>query len=268
MHQPLPHHRIWPTRTRSRRSPTTVIVAAVVGLAAALSGCGGGSPHATATTRPTTTSTDPTATTSTTATSVRSTRSSTTVQGPSGPPADYPAAQPNPPSLAGAYPTGTTVNLVTVLKTLTTYEDWVWSHPSSSLVANYSLRSGNAYAGDVKNIAEFERLGLHADPTPTEIDFVKVVTAAKPYVLASGQPVKLNRYQSFRGGVLTVVETLKPVAMLKADGSPSGQRFTPAHVGAVGFSVGLVQGPDGQFRFADVNQLNPPGGVASLEQGQ
>ncbi len=193
MHQPLPHHRIRPTSPRSRRPPAAIIVAAVIGLTAALSGCGGGRPHATATTPPTTTGTDPTSTTSTTtsttATSVRSTGSSTTVQGPSGPPADYPAAQPNPPSLAGAYPTGRTVNLLTVIKTLTTYEDWVWSHPNPALVANYDLQTGTDYAGELKNISNFERLGLHADPTPTEIDFIKVVTASRPQAsVASGQP--------------------------------------------------------------------------------
>ena len=42
-------------------------------------------------------------------------------------------------SLAGAYPQGNTVNLITALKTLQTYGDWVWSHPNPCLVANYDL---------------------------------------------------------------------------------------------------------------------------------
>lgn len=98
---------------------------AVAALTTGLSGCGGKSAHANPTTP-----TDPTATQSTptvepTTSTPRSTTTAppTTVQGPSGNPENYPAAKPTPPSLAGAYPTGTSVNVVTVLKTLTAYGD-------------------------------------------------------------------------------------------------------------------------------------------------
>jgi hypothetical protein len=76
----------------------------------------------------------------------------TTVQGPRGPEADYPAAQPNPSSLAGADPAGTTVNLVTVIKTLTTYEDWLYSHPNPALVSGFMMPAGNDYGSEVENL--------------------------------------------------------------------------------------------------------------------
>ena len=194
--------------------------------------------------------------------------SPTTIQGPSGSPANYPAAQPNPPSLAGAYPVGTTVNLVTVIKTLTTYEDWVWSHPDRALVSNYELSNGTAYSGELTAISDLQHMGLHADPTPTEIDWVKVETPARPQAsLPDGKPRQLDGHQWFIGGVITVVEANKAIPMLTADGAPSGQQFNPSHLGPTAYSISLVQGSDGRFRIEDSSQLNPPGGIPSLEQG-
>jgi hypothetical protein len=64
------------------------------------------------------------------------------------------------------------------------------------------------------------------------------------------------------------VYNLKPILMLRVDGSSSGQQYNPAKLGPTAYSISLVQGADGQFRFADVRELNPPGGVDSLEQGR
>lgn len=144
----------------------------------------------------------------------------------------------------------------------------MWSHPNPALVKNYELNNGNAYAGELKAITQFQQQGLHADPTPTEIDFVKIETPAKPQPpLANGRASQLNGYQWFLGAVITVVENNKPVPMLTANGSPSGQQFNPSHLGPTVYSISLVQGPDGQFRIEDSAQLNPPGGVSSVEQG-
>lgn len=133
-------------------------------------------------------------------------------------------------------------------------------------MANYELRSGNAFAGETQFIAQLQNLGLHADPTPTEIDYVKVSVLPRPQAaLPSGQPRRLKGYQWFIGGIVTVVENNRPIPMLKADGQPSGQQFNPSHLGPTAYSISLVQGPDGQFRIDDSRQLNPPGGVASVE---
>jgi hypothetical protein len=185
--------------------------------------------------------------------------------GPSGSPADYPAAQPTAPSLAGAYPTGTTVNLVTVVKTLTTYEDWVWSHPDPSLVTNYEVVTGNTYTSEVRVLTQFGEKGLHAQPLPTEIDFVRVASPAVPQSLANGKPVMAGKYRVFRGAIVTVVFNEKPTVMLTSNGASAGQDFTPSHLGPTAYSISLVQGADGRYRFDDTTQLNPPGGIASVE---
>lgn len=256
-----------PPARRSRRHLALAAIATMIALA--LSGCGSGHHSASPTTTTTTTTEANSDTSTTTPPSIPTTTTSTTVQGPSGPPADFPAAKPTPPSLAGAYPTGTTVDLITVIKTLTTYEDWVWSHPNPGLVSNYELRTGTAYAGELQAISEFRRMGIHAEPTPTEIDFVRVVTAPRPQApLPNGKPRQLNGYQWFIGGVITVVETNKTVPMLTENGTPSGHQFNPTHLGPTAYSISLVQGPDGHFRIEDSSELNPPGGIASVEGGQ
>lgn len=246
------------TAVSGRRACTliTIGLVAVVSVAACSSSGHSASP---------TTSSNTTATTVTTDAS----QATTTVLGPSGPPANYPAAQPNPPSLAGAYPTGTAVNLVTVIKTLTTYEDWVWSHPNPALVRNYELSIGNAYAGEVKDVEMFEAHGLHAAPTPAEIDWVKVAQPARPQPPGpNGSPRESAGHQWFIGGIVTAVYNLKPVPMLTVEGQPSGQSFNPQQIGPTAYVISLVQGADGQFRIDDITQLHPTGGVAGLESGQ
>ena len=120
----------------------SIIAAGLAGVLV-LAGCSSGH-HPTAngpggstttTSTPTDPSTSPTTMGSPTTSTTAQSSTSTTVLGPSGNPKNYPAAQATPPSLAGAYPQGNTVNLITVLKTLQTYSDWVWSHPNPALVS-------------------------------------------------------------------------------------------------------------------------------------
>jgi hypothetical protein len=147
-----------------------------------------------------------------------------------------------------------------------TYRDWVWSHPNPALVANYGLSNGNGYAAEVKDVTQFQQQGIHADPTPSEINFVRVTVQAVPQSAIGGKQAKLGGYQWFRGGAVTAVYNVKPVPMLRSNGRPSGQQFNPPVLGQVAYSITLVQGPDGQFRFEDTVQLNPPGGIAALER--
>jgi len=159
------------------------------------------------------------------------------------------------------------VNLSTVIKALTTYEDWVWSHPNPALVANYELPAGSAYPDEINDVTQFHQHRLHAAPTPTEIDFVKVTVAPKPQpLLADGKPRQLNGHQWFLGGIVTVVYKSTPTPLLNANGKPSGQQFNPTHLGPTAVSISLVQGTDGQFRIDDTTPLNPAGGIATLEQ--
>jgi len=241
----------------------TAVGALLLAVVLTAAGCGSGKHQAgnsTSTTSAPATTTDSPTTSSTDGTT------KTTVLGPSGPANSYPAAQATPPSLAGAYPNGTTVNLITVLKTLTTYRDWVWSHPNPAFVAHYDLPSGNGYASDVKEITQLRQEDIHADPTPSEILFARVTLAPTPQPQVDGKPSLLDGYQWFHGGVITAVYNVHVVAMLDANGQPSGQQFNPSKVGEVAYTISLAQGSDGQFRFEDTDQLNPPGGVAAVEQ--
>ncbi|HTW08778.1 MAG TPA: hypothetical protein VME46_14780, partial [Acidimicrobiales bacterium] len=89
----------------------------------------------------------------------------------SGNPADYPAAQPRPPSLAGAYST----NMMTAIITLVRYEDWVWSHPNPLLVANYMVPGTRAYVSERRQLEELVQHGWHSNTSPSEIDWIWVL---------------------------------------------------------------------------------------------
>lgn len=242
-----------PVRKRPPVSFIAVSLAVVLGLAACSNGGHSASPTTASSTTATTASTD-------------ASHPTTTVLGPSSPPADYPAAQADPPSLAGAYPTGTTVNLVTVLKTLTTYRDWTYSHPNPASVKNYMFATGNEYTSEVQNLATLQRQGWHEDPTPTVIQWVKV-TAPPKVATQGGKPASVDGHVLFVGGALTVIEVLTTAPYLNASNQVVGHE--PGG-GPVAYSITLAQesdgtAPDGQFRILDVTQLNPPGGVKSLE---
>jgi hypothetical protein len=243
-------------RRRGAPAAAAACVIAVVTALVALAACGGGGggkAHA-STTLSTTRTTTPT-------TPIPS-ASTTTVQGPTGPPADYPAAQPQAPSLTGAYPTGSTVNLITVIKTLTTYRDWLYSHPNPGSVKNYMFTTGNDYASEVQNLTTLQRKGWHEDPMPTVIQWAKLTFA--PAVTS----YEVNGHRIFRGGSVTVVEDLTSAPYLNSSNQVVGHE--PGG-GLVAYSMTLAQetsggqAPDGQFRIVDVTQLNPPGGIAALE---
>jgi hypothetical protein len=263
-----------------RRVAASAIIAVVI--VAALAGCGGSSPQTgptttdpagrnrttptgtvpTKTATPSTTTPSTTTATTTSPTTTAPATSSTTVQGPTGPPADYPAAQPTPPSLAGAYPTGKTVDLVTVIKALTTYEDWLYSHPDPALVSGFMLTTGNDYASEIQNMTTLQGKGWHTDSTPTVVDWAKVESPATP------EPGTIDGYQAFGGGLVTIVQDLAPGAYLNAAGQVVGHE---PNGGLTAYSISLAQQaggaqtPDGQFRILDVTQLHPPGGIAALE---
>lgn len=204
-----------------------------------------------------------TAATATTAPSASTQATTTTLLGPSGPATDYPAAQTSPPSLAGAYPAGTTVNLIAVVKTLTTYEDWAYSHPNPALAANFMLTTGNDYASEVQNLTTLKQKGWHTDPTPTVIQWAKVERA--PVI----EPGSIDGHPVFQGGLITIVQVLSPGAYLNTAGVVVGHE--PGG-GPVAYSISLAQAasgaqtPDGQFRILDVTELHPPGGIAALEE--
>jgi len=240
---------------------TTIASALLIAVLLTAAGCGGGKHQAgnstSTTSAPATTADSPT--TSTTSTSGPGGNTTTTILGPSGPASSYPAAQATPPSLAGAYPSGNAVNLVTVLKTLTTYRDWVWSHPNPALVSNYELSSGNDYATDVKDLTDFQQQGLHASPTPSEIDSVRVIQPPRDEPAVGGSPARIDGYQWFFGGIVEAVDNVEPVPLLRANGTSSGEQFNPTSVGHITYYVSLVQGPDGQFRFEQTTQISPAG---------
>lgn len=261
----LPAH---PPLRRAGRKTTITALGGIVALSVALAGCGGSAkPGSTASSRPTPTTFDtPSSATSSSATSSTTAPtaagSTTTVQGPSGPPADYPAAQPTPPSLAGAYPTGSTVNLITVIKALNTYEDWVYSHPDPSLTKNYLWTTANTYAHEVQNLATLQKKGWHTDPTPTIIQWAKVTL---PPV---STPYQIDGHRLFRGGTITIVQDATGGTYLDNTGRVVGH--LPAE-GLVAYSISLAQedtgaqSPDGQFRIVAVRRLQPPGGISALE---
>jgi hypothetical protein len=179
--------------------------------------------------------------------------------GDSGNPADWPAAQPKPPSLAGAYST----NMMKVIVTLITYEDWVGSHPDPALVRNYMIAGKKSYQGDMKLMTELVRESLHLDPSPSEIDWLDVTVLPKPMRRADGRPIRINGRQVYMPAWVNVVIDEKTEAYLNAQGkavshTPGGGR-TP-------FTVSLVQGIDGRWRISSIEKLNPSGGLGSLDR--
>lgn len=246
-----------------RSTPIATALAAV--LLAAVAGCGSGHHQATPPTS-TTSTTTLSATTAPVTTSPLGT-TTTTVLGPSGPASSYPAAQANPPSLACAYPTGTAVNLIGVLKCLTTYRDWVWSHPNPALVTNYLLAGSSAATTDANLLSQLRQQGLHAPPTPAVIDFARVSRPATPTAASppASTPPKLNGYAEFSAGLVVEVMTVTSFPLLTSTGAASGKQFTPTETGQLAYLVDLSQAPNGQFVENSATQLNPPGGIASLE---
>ena len=166
-------------------------------------------------------------------------------------PADWPAAQPNPPSLAGAM---NTTDLVSVVRTLSTYKDWVYAHPDPALVKNYMLASSSYFFGDTKQLQTLVANHWHDSANPTLVKFVRVTLP--PHV--SGQR---NGKPMYSGSLVTVVLNFAGGQVLDASGKPTITNPT----NDMAYSWGLSYGPDFQWRISDMGQLNPPGGIASLE---
>jgi hypothetical protein len=178
--------------------------------------------------------------------------------GDSGNPADWPAAQPKPPSLSGAYGK----NLMKVIVTLITYQDWVWSHPNPSMVGNYMLFRGTSYKGELASITELAQKGWHSSPAPSEIDWLGVTVAPKVMPLINHKPAVIDGRQMYEPGSVNVVINQKVDVYLNSKGQVVGH--TPGVPGRVAFAETLAQGLDGRWRISGIYKLDPPGGLGSL----
>ncbi|HTV12130.1 MAG TPA: hypothetical protein VME20_09730, partial [Acidimicrobiales bacterium] len=172
----------------------------------------------------------------------------------------WPAAQPTPPSLAGAYST----NMMKVLVTLITYEDWVWSHPNPALVANYMLPGGNAYEGELDSVTHLAHNGWHTDPSPTEIDWLAITVAPKQLLLINHKRAIINKRPAYTPATLTVVINQKPSSFMNRSGVVVAR--SSGKIGKIAFSETLSQGSDAQWRIFDVYRLNPLHGLGSLRK--
>ena len=175
-----------------------------------------------------------------------------TLVGASGNPADWPAARPEPPSLAGAYSS----NMMTVFLTLVRYQDWVWSHPDPSLVRNYMMPGTAAYRNEEASISTFARRSLHADPSPTEIDWLAI----------TGRPRRmlgktLGGHPAYTPCAVTAVINQRVGTLLSPEGKP--ELRSPGG-GRAAFSEVLDQGLDGRWRIAGIVRLHPAHGLGSL----
>lgn len=256
-HAPVSRRRIWRW------------FAAPLLLAAGLTGCGGGKQTALPTTtsarttsttfRPTTsrhrTISPPvqrvTATTgrvvapSTTSPTVPPKTNATVMGG--GNPSTWPAAKPNPPSLAGAYST----NLKIVVTTLFNYLDWIGSHPNPSLVKNAVTPSANIYSYWVRLQLALVKRDWHDYPNPSEVDFLKIV-----------QPVSSKT--RYLGGAVDVVLNARREPYLNA-----ADRIVGYQAGGGPYAVAITIGrtaPSEHFRIVRWWVLYPSGKVAELER--
>lgn len=183
--------------------------------------------------------------------------SSKVLVGDGGNPKDWPAAQPNPPSLSGAYGD----NMIRAVVTLIRYQDWVWSHPNPALVSRYMLAGTSLYSGEVTDVRNLETKGWHADPIPTQIDWAGVTEIPKPLLGRNGKPVVVRGHERYGPGMVNIVVTLIVEPYLNASGevashSPGG--------GKAALSETMEQGSDGQWRLSNTTRLAPVGGFGSL----
>jgi len=183
-----------------------------------------------------------------------------TLVGATGNPADWPAAQAEPPSLAGAYST----NMMKVIVTLIAYEDWVWSHPDPALVANYMTPGSSAFAREVQSIQKLATTNWHSNPEPTEIDWLRIMDPPRVAMFHRGRAVMVGGHNVYMPAYVNVVLN-----------DPSGQflnnhgrvmRQWPAS-GKHAFSVALAQGASGQWRIANINPIEMSALVQRLDGG-
>jgi hypothetical protein len=146
--------------------------------------------------------------------------------------------------------------MMTVFLTLVRYQDWVWSHPDPSLVGNYMMPGTAAYRNEETSIRTFARRSLHADPSPTEIDWLAV----------TGQPHRmpgktLGAHHEYTPCVVTAVINQKVGTLLSPEGVPV--LHSPGG-GRAAFTEVLDQGLDGRWRIAAIIKLHPAHGLGSL----
>lgn len=158
----------------------------------------------------------------------------TTVMG-GGSPSTWPAAKPQPPSLAGAY----SPNMKTAFLALVKYSDWLGSHPNPSLVKNYAAPSSNVYKAQVYLMQQMQKRGLHLPPTPSQIDFL--VTTKKPTRRRSreGKPLSVAGRPAYTSGSVDVVIDEVTEGYLNRHNEVVG--YTAKGTGPKPWSIVLVQ---------------------------
>lgn len=165
----------------------------------------------------------------------------TTVMG-GGNPSTWPAAKPDPPSLAGAY----SPNMKTAFLALTNYSDWVGTHPSPKLVGHYAAIDSNIYKPQVYLLQQLDKLHWHLPPTPTEIDFLVVTKKPTLRRTRKGAPESIGGHRAYTDGIVDVVIRELTESYLNVRGEVVGH--TARGTGPKAWTVTLTQTPTtGQF---------------------
>lgn len=165
----------------------------------------------------------------------------TTVMG-GGNPSTWPAAKPDPPSLAGAY----SPNMKTAFLALVRYSDWVGTHPNPALVKNYVTPASDVYAAQNYLMAQMSKRHLHLPPSPSQIDFVAVVKKPVLRRSASGQILLLAGKRAYTAGIIYAVVTQVTEPYLNKNDRIVGH--TSRGTGPTPWKISLVQRDiNGQF---------------------
>ena len=180
-----------------------------------------------------------------------------TLVGDNGDPKDWPAAEPKPPSLAGAYGD----NMLGVIVTLSAYQDWLYAHPNPALVKNYVLFGSSAYPQLLKGVNQLVQRGWHLGPAPREIDWAAVSLAPKPFVNRQGRQAAAHGHKFYTPAAVAVIFNIKSGHVFDKQGNIVGPLKGS---GKTVLSIGLSQGTDGRWRIAYIVQLHPAGGFGSL----
>lgn len=175
--------------------------------------------------------------------------SSNTLVGDNGNPKDWPAAQPKPPSLAGAH----SDNMIKVIVTLVTYQDWVYAHPSPALVKNYMAPGTSTYSQELAFVQTWTTSGWHSSGAPSEIDWVAVTQQPKQ--------VTIDGHKVFMPATVTIVFNRKAAAIDNDAGRVVAREVA---LGRLAYSTTLGREASGQWRIVDTTQLHPVGGLGSL----
>lgn len=178
-------------------------------------------------------------------------QSSNTLVGDSGNPKDWPGAQPNPPSLAGAY----SDNMIKVVVTLYAYSDWLNAHPDPALVREIAIPGTSDYLTDISALRKLQEIHWHTSGEPREIDWIAVTRKPKQVIGVRGAPLIIGGHKRFTPAVITVVYSNKVEPIYNA------QHQVVQHVDAARkavLSLTIGQGTDGRWRFMASNVLHPP----------